>query len=94
MSFNPLDVTGTSSWCYELLEQDKKNYVRSSDIDTLFTLSKSDYEQLANMELAQLAKQFETENPELGLLRQNLTANLNTRPSEDKIKINSDYFGG
>jgi len=43
--------------------------MRRSDIDTLFTLSKSDYEQLANMELAQLAKQFETENPELGLLR-------------------------
>jgi len=49
------------------LEQDEKYYVRRRDIDTLFTLSKSDHEQLANMELAQLAKQFKIENPELGL---------------------------
>ena len=41
--------------------------MRRSDIDTLFTLSKSDYEQLANMELAQLNKQFKSENPDLGL---------------------------
>jgi len=63
--YKTLDVTGTSNWRYELLEQDEKYYVRRNDIDTLFTLSKSDYELLANMELAQLTKQNEAENPEV-----------------------------
>ena len=63
--FKILDVTGTSNWRYELLEQDEKYYVRRNDIDTLFTLRKSDYELLTNMELVHLSKQNKAENPEL-----------------------------
>ncbi|MDH3378066.1 MAG: DUF4340 domain-containing protein [Gammaproteobacteria bacterium] len=59
-----LDVIGTSSWRYELLEQDGKYYVRRNDLDKLFTLSKFDYEQITGTGLAQLAKQPNAENSE------------------------------
>jgi hypothetical protein len=60
-----IEVTGSSNWRYELLEQSKKYYIRRNDIASLFTLSKSDYELLANIDLSQLAKKVPVKTPEL-----------------------------
>lgn len=49
-----IDVTGTSSWRYELLEKDEKYYIRRNDIATLFTMSKQNYDLLSSIELSQL----------------------------------------
>ena len=49
-----IDVTGTSSWHYELLKKDEKYYIRRNDIATLFTMSKQNYELLSSIGLSQL----------------------------------------
>ena len=56
-SFKSIDVTGSSSWRYELLEKNEKYYIRRNDIAKLFTISKPNYELLANIMLSQLTKE-------------------------------------
>ena len=57
-----IEITSKNgNWAYQLIEQENQYYIKRNDRDAMFTLTKTNYDQIATVNLAWLQKQVEQE---------------------------------